>query len=53
VTSFEQLSPDERGHLGGLGLLWDANGRLAIVAGQASAATRLGLTVGSQVTLTW
>ncbi|HEX3794823.1 MAG TPA: SAM-dependent chlorinase/fluorinase [Acidimicrobiales bacterium] len=47
VSAFGELAPGE------VGLLCDANGRLAIVAGQASAASRLGLLVGSQITLTW
>jgi S-adenosylmethionine hydrolase len=47
VETFADLAPAE------LGLLQDANGHLALVAGQASAARKLALAAGEVVELTW
>jgi hypothetical protein len=47
VETFADLAPSE------LGLLLDANGHLAVVAGQASAARKLALETGAVVELTW
>jgi hypothetical protein len=47
VDAFAALEPGE------LGLLMDANGHLAVVAGQASAARWLGVAAGALLTLAW
>jgi S-adenosyl-L-methionine hydrolase (adenosine-forming) len=47
IEAFADLAPSE------LGLLRDANGHLAVVAGRASAAEALSLAVGDMVLLTW
>lgn len=47
VRTFADLSPGE------IGLLVDANGRLALVVREGSAALRLGLGTGDLVDLTW
>lgn len=47
VNAFAELAPAE------LGLLLDANGHLALVANQASAARRLALEAGAVVELSW
>jgi S-adenosylmethionine hydrolase len=47
VDSFSELAPGE------LGLLVDANGHLAVVAREASAATWLNVTAGELVVLAW
>ena len=47
VRTFADLAPGE------LGLLIDANGHLAVVAGEASAARALNLGMGNVVVLTW
>jgi len=47
IGTFAELAPGE------LGLLVDANGHLAVVAGQASAAEALAVGAGERVTLTW
>lgn len=47
VVTFADLGRGE------LGLLLDANGHLAVVAGRASAAARLSIGAGDVVTLTW
>jgi S-adenosyl-L-methionine hydrolase (adenosine-forming) len=47
VASFAELAPAE------LGLLLDANGHLALVANQGSAARRLALEAGAVIQLTW
>jgi hypothetical protein len=47
VSAFAELAPGE------LGLLIDANGHLAVVAGQASAGRALTVIAGQMVLLTW
>jgi S-adenosylmethionine hydrolase len=47
VRTFADLAPGE------LGLLIDANGHLAVVAGEASAARALNVGIGDVVVLTW
>lgn len=47
VETFAALEPGE------LGLLLDANGHLAVVAGEASAATALAVVAGRMIVLTW
>jgi S-adenosylmethionine hydrolase len=47
VETFDELAPGE------LGLLTDANGHLAVVAGQAPAAHVLTVVAGQMVVLTW
>ena len=47
VETFDELAPGE------LGLMTDANGHLAVVAGQASAARALTVIAGQMVLLTW
>jgi S-adenosylmethionine hydrolase len=47
VETFDELAQGE------LGLLIDANGHLAVVAGQASAAHALTVVAGQMVLLTW
>ncbi len=47
VAAFEDLGPGE------LGIVADASGQLALVAGRASAAGRLGLVPGDLVELSW
>ena len=47
VEAYDDLSPAE------LGLIVDANGQMAIVAGQAPAAAALGASVGDMMVLTW
>lgn len=47
VGTFDDLEPGE------LGLLIDANGQVAVVAGRAPAAAALGVSAGDRVVLTW
>jgi hypothetical protein len=47
VEAFDELEPGE------LGLLIDANGHLAVVAGRASAGRALTVVTGQMVALTW
>jgi hypothetical protein len=47
VETFAELEPGE------LGLLIDANGHLAVVAGQAPAARVLTVVAGQMMVLTW
>ena len=47
VETFDELARGE------LGLLIDANGNLAVVAGEASAARALTVIAGQMVLLTW